>query len=186
MLKRKDSILISAIDLLSKKGINGLTTRNLAKKEKVSEAALYRQYSSKLDIIIHIINEFSIYDDKIMNTIREAKITGKEGVIYYVKLISQFYQNYSELTTVMFSMDVYFYDSKTKKLMEDIIEKKLNFLNEIIIEGQLSGDISNLFDSKELAKIIDGLIFSYTYDYKVNKCKSNLEENLIDVVSKLL
>lgn len=186
MLKRKDSILISAIDLLYAEGINGLTTKKLAKLQGVSEPALYRQYKSKLDIVIHIIDEFSNYDSRIMNTIKESSMKGKEAILFYVKRFSELYQNYSELTTIMYSMDAYQYNEKTRNMIKQIHQTKTNFLQEVIKEGQDLKDINNLFSAEELAKIINGLVFSLTYDWRINNKEQSLEEILINVIGKLL
>lgn len=71
MIKRKNSILISALELFEEGGTNNITIKNLAKREKVSEPALYRQYKNKHEIIVSIINEYSSYDNQIINTIKK-------------------------------------------------------------------------------------------------------------------
>ncbi len=184
MLNRKEKILISAIDLLYKNGINGVTTKNLATVQGVSEPALYRQYKSKLDIIQHIIEAFSSYDEKIMNTIMESEIKGKTAILFYVKRFAELYQNYKELTTVMYSMDMYQYNDNTKKTMQDITIKKLNFLEKIIREDK---DLSNhAYEAVELASVINGLIFSVVYEWRIIPDKFSLEERLMTIIEKVL
>ncbi|PKM56583.1 MAG: hypothetical protein CVU98_10480, partial [Firmicutes bacterium HGW-Firmicutes-3] len=121
MIKRKDKILISAIDLLYSEGVSGVTTKNLAKLEKVTEPALYRQYKNKQEILNHIVEAYAQYDEKIINTIKESPLSGYEVIQYYIKRFIEFYENYVELTTVMFSMDLYYYHDATKARMEEIV-----------------------------------------------------------------
>jgi AcrR family transcriptional regulator len=186
VLKRKDKILISAIELLDEGGINNVTTKKIAELQGVSEPALYRQYKGKLDIIKNMIEEFASYDQKIMNTIIESKMRGKEAVLFYVKRFAELYQNYSELTTIVYSMDVYQYDEQTKKMMYDITFKKIDFLEKIISESKSEGKMNTCFEAKEIASMINGLIFSLVYEWRLEGKTYCLEAKLLTIVEKLL
>lgn len=180
MLKRKDKILISAISLLYSKGVNGITTKSLAELQNVTEPALYRQYKGKQEILNSIIEEYVSYDRKIMDTIKQSNLTGKEALIFYAKRFSELYQNYSELTTVMFSMDLYQYNPKTKKRMQEITINRLTFLESIICEN------NNGISRKELASIINGIIFSQVFEWRIMDKAYPLEERLMPVLEKVL
>ncbi len=185
MLKRKDKILISAIELLEESGISGVTTKRLAAMQGVSEPALYRQYKSKLDIIKHIIEEYNSYDEKIMNTILQSEMSGKEAILFFLKRYCELYQNYSELTTVMFSMDVYFYNDETKARMEEVHKRKKVFLNKLVKEAIENGS-NHIFDVEELTEMINSLIFSTVYDWRMNNKVYILEDKMIPIANKLL
>lgn len=186
MLKRKDKILISAIELLAQEGIYGVTTKKLAHCQGVTEPALYRQYKSKKDIILHIIEEFSSYDRKIMNTILQSSFECKDAVMFYVKRFAELYQNYSELSTVMFSFDVYHYDEETDAMMKDILRKRLDFLQELIENSNMDLCKKNRYTPKGLASMVNGIIFAQTYEWQMADQSFSLEERLITFVEKLL
>ena len=42
-IKRKEKVIISSIDLFDEAGIKGLTTKELAKREGITEPAIYKQ-----------------------------------------------------------------------------------------------------------------------------------------------
>ena len=178
MLKRKDKILISAISLLYSQGVNGVTTKNLARLQNVTEPALYRQYKGKQEILNSIIEEYVSYDRMIMDTIEQSNLAGKEAVLFYVKRFSELYQNYSELTTVMFSMDLYLYNPKTKKRMQEISGARLSFLEKMFESGT--------FSAKEKASLINGIIFSQIYEWRMMEKEYLLEERLMSLVGKVL
>lgn len=184
MLKRKDKILISAIELLSEEGVNGITTKNLAKLQEVTEPALYRQYTGKQDILNHIIEEYASFDEKIINTIKQRKLKGKEGVEFYVKRFAELYSNYSELTTVMYSMDLYFYHDESRRRMKEIIEARTSFLEELI-EGCLGeSGCYQLFSKKEMASMIQGIIFAQVYEWRIKEKQFSLEERLLSFIMR--
>lgn len=186
MLKRKDKILISAMELFYEKGVNGVTTKNLARLQKVTEPALYRQYKGKQDILNHIIEEYASYDEKIINTIKESGLIGKTAIEFYVKRFAELYQNYSEITTVMFSMDLYQYNENSKKRMQEIVNRRINFLNSIIKGNEVDMSHLNKFDSKEIASLINGIIISQVYEWRMMNKSFPLDERLISFVSRLI
>jgi AcrR family transcriptional regulator len=50
--ERQKEILDTALDLISQKGIQGLTIKNLSKKIGISEPAIYRHYENKIEILL--------------------------------------------------------------------------------------------------------------------------------------
>lgn len=186
MIGRKDRILISAIELFEQEGVNGVTTKNLARLQGVTEPALYRQYKSKQDILMSIVEEYGMYDQKIMNTIKEGALSGKEAIMFYLKRYCELFQNYSELTTVMFSMDLYQYNDETRRYMSNLLQERLNFLEEVIHGSEVLLQNKQGFDSTELASVINGLIFSTVYEWRILQKSFDLEKRLTSMFEKLL
>jgi len=186
MIGRKDKILISAIELLDQEGVNGVTTKNLARLQGVTEPALYRQYKSKQDILINIVDEYALYDVKITNTISESTIHGKDAIMFYIKRYAELFQNYSELTTVMFSMDLYQYNEVTKKQMELILKNRIHFLEKTINQSDELVNNKQGFTSSELSSLINGIIFSTVYEWRIFSKSFDLETRLTDLINKLI
>ena len=186
MLKRKDKIIISAIELLNEEGISGVTTKNLALRQHVTEPALYRQFSGKQEILNHILDEYAAYDEKIEKTILQSSLSGKEAILFYVTRYAELYQNYSELTTVMFSMDLYYYNEYSRKFMKELNGKRLQFLEDLIEKKKEDFSLGEKFTSKELASVINGAIFSQVYEWRMSEKEYILGERLISMISRML
>ncbi len=58
--ERQQQIVEIAIKLIADKGIQNLTTKNLAKEIGISEPAIYRHFSNKLEILKAVITNFQI------------------------------------------------------------------------------------------------------------------------------
>lgn len=186
MLKRKDKILISAIELLDQEGVYGLTTKKLAERQGVTEPALYRQYKSKKDIIAAIIEEFANYDDQIRNTIRESGLRGRDGILFYIRRYSELYENYSELTTVVFSFDLYRYDADTDIRMKEIMKKRYDFLEEIITASPQMLQNSLGLSARELASLIQGIIYSQTFEWRMMEKRYSLQDRIVLMTTRIL
>jgi AcrR family transcriptional regulator len=173
-LKRKEKVIISAIDILDEVGIQGLTTKEIAKREGITEPAIYRQYDSKQDIIMAILDRFSKFDKEIFNTVIEQNMSAKDGILFFAKSYASYYQNYPQLVTVLFSFDVFRYDQKLNDKMSQILNLRTEFINGLAqsIKDQHDYKIS----AEDFATLINGSIWTTIYIWKLNGCKGELKE----------
>lgn len=185
MLHRKDRILVDAISLLDEGGIQGLTTRKIAERQEISEPAIYRQYKNKLDIIMHIIEEYANYDDQIMNTISEMKMNPKDALVFYTNRYAEHYENYPEITTVMYSFDTYRYEQVTNERMTAIYKNRQDFLESVAKEGIEEGVFRGFFTAEEIAETVSGLLFADTHRWRTFGGFS-LSKSVTEKMEKLL
>lgn len=185
-LSRKEKITITSIEILDEKGIQGLTTREIASRQNITEPAIYRHFSSKKNIILSIIEKFKIFDELISSTIKENEIEPIEALKYYIESFSTYYENYPEITTIMFSLDIYGYDEELKKEMIDTFDNRDQLICEIIKEGQ-DKDIFNKDLSPEyFSDIIIDVIWGTIKRWKFNHCKDDLTHEVMKKIEWLI
>lgn len=177
-IKRKDNILITAIDLLDEVGIQGMTTKEIAKRQKISEPAIYRQFSGKRDIILTMLECFSNFDLSIYNTIIENRLDCISGISYFLNAYAEYYENYPQISTIMLSYDVFKYEKETNEKMKTILLKRREFVAGIIRDGQAAGSFSNEINCEDAAEIILGILWSLTYNWKLSDCSYSLKQKL--------
>jgi TetR/AcrR family fatty acid metabolism transcriptional regulator len=186
VLKRKEKVTITAIDLLDEAGINGLTTKEIANRQNITEPAIYKQFSSKKEIVIAILDRYSIFDDEIKNTIFDNGMVGKSGIEFFVVSYMEYYQNYPEIVTAMFSFDVFRYDAQLHEKMKDIMEKRYNVLVSLITEGKEQKQFSADVDVQAIADAIFGIIWSTTFMWKLEGCNFDLKERTLKGIQYIL
>ena len=185
-LKRKEKVIISAIELLDERGIQGLTTKELAKREGITEPAIYKQFDSKQEIILAILDQFAKFDEVIMNTIIEQKMTPKEGILYFAESYASYYQNYPQITTVMFSMDVFRYDEKANQKMAETMKKRQEFMTQLITRARQLCGIEMEISPEELAEMLLAVIWSTTLKWKLDGCKLVLKQLVMKKIKWLI
>jgi len=183
MIKRKHKIVIAALELLEEGGVSNITTKNLAKRQGITEPALYRQFNNKHDIFIAIINEYASYDDKIMNTIIEQNLKGRAAIEFYITRFMELYQNYSELTTIVYSFDLYLYEDDAKALMTEIIKKREDFLKNWINKYPVK---NCNFQPNFLATVINDLMYGEVFKWRLGNKNYSLIDSVLHNVSVLL
>jgi AcrR family transcriptional regulator len=153
---RQKEILESALDLISTRGMQGLTIKNLAKSIGVTEPAIYRHYENKMMILVSILDLFKT------NTyfIYEKELKGDFSAIQKIEhLFNRHFDSFSEspaLVSVIFAEEIFRGEPSLTEKISEIIERNHSAISAIIAEGQANGEIRTDIDPKHLAILILG------------------------------
>ena len=79
--ERQQEIISTALDLISEKGIQGLTIKNLSKKLGITEPAIYRHFENKIQILIALLDLLK----KNTSVIFEAELNSDETAVRKVE-----------------------------------------------------------------------------------------------------
>ncbi len=185
-LHRKDTMLIAAIDILDRGGIQGLTTKEIAKAEGVTEAAVYKHYTGKGEIVEAILERFASFDDQICNTIRQQNMEENQGILFYASAYAEYYQGYPQIATLLFSFDVFRYDPKLKRRMQNTMDNRRAFLEEFIqgCRGQVSKPAK--IDPGVMANLVLGCIWNSVYFWKLHDEELDLKAEILTGVRSIL
>lgn len=183
---RKDNIILTAIEIISDLGIQGLSTKELAKRQEITESLLYRYFRSKDEIIIAVLENFSRFDLSIRRTVSNSGGSSKEKIMEYFRLYAEYYENYPDITAIMLSFNELRHDPNTREMIIDIYFTRNNFLSEMIQIGQKNGEIASYYTTEELSEILTGFFRNLTLTWKMKGYSFTLKEHTLTTVKKLL
>jgi TetR/AcrR family fatty acid metabolism transcriptional regulator len=186
ILKRKEKVIIAAIDLFDEGGINGLTTKEIANRQQITEPAIYKQFRSKKEIVMAILDRYSSFDELIKNTIVDNAIGGRAGIKYLVRTYTEYYQNYPQITTAMFSFDMFRYDKELHNKMNEIVNNRRDVLLALVVDAKEKNDFSKEVDVEAMTDALFGVIWSITFMWKMGGCAFDLKERSLKAVETIL
>ncbi|TGE32935.1 TetR/AcrR family transcriptional regulator [Desulfosporosinus sp. Sb-LF] len=185
-LKRREMIIIDAVDLLDELGIKGLTTKELARREGITEPAIYKQFDSKQDIILTVLERFASFDEVIQNTILEQKMPCREALAYYVGSYASYYHSYPQITTILFSLDVFQYELSSRQKMRNIIDNRYNFMAKLLEQGLKTGELICTMAAEELTELVMGILWGITWRWKMTDTGEDLKAKILSALNKVL
>lgn len=153
---RKDSIVITTIEIISELGIQGLTSKEIAKREKISEGTLFGHFKNMNEIILAVLNYHSELDTSIIETVEAKKLSPIESIKLLASIYSENYENYPESTGLINISDMLLQKEELAKKADEIIDKRVKYLKVLIENAQKAGDISPLVDSELLTDLMVG------------------------------
>ena len=179
LIKRKQSVINTAIEIIDELGLQGLTTKEIAKREGVTEPALYKQFKNKDEIILGVLDEYSKFEIKIMNTVIEQEMKPLEAVFYFAKAYGGYYQGYPQITRVLYSMDMYAYDEVANNKMLEILYRRQAFMKGVVEEGQRQEVMDKGIEAQKLAEMILGIMMSIIFNWKIENTESCLNDKIM-------
>jgi AcrR family transcriptional regulator len=185
VLHRKDRLIITAIEILDELGIQGLSTREIAKREGVSEATLFRHYKNKNELLIAVLGFFSKYDTDIFQTAKLRGLGPKEAIIFLVGSTVEYYENYPAITSIMQILDVLQYEPDLKEKVNSIFKSHNEAIKQLIDEARRCNEIIPV-DADDLSNIITGLCREICLKWRLEGRNFSLKERTLSALKTLL
>jgi AcrR family transcriptional regulator len=157
ILHRKERLIITTIEIIDELGIQGLSTREIARRQGVSEATLFRHYKSKNELLSAVLDYFSQFDDDIFLSTSLKKLKPIDAIIFLITSYSEYYENYPAITSIMQVFDVLRCEADLNDKVKSILIKRYSFIKQLIDEAKEKGEFSKVIDSEDAADIINGL-----------------------------
>jgi AcrR family transcriptional regulator len=182
-ITRKESIVLTAIDIIDSIGARGLTIKEISKRQDITEGAIYKHFKSKEEIILSIMDKFSYYDERIVNSIKNNKYSAKEGIAFIVKSYAEYYENYPEMTSLLFAYRMFTDESEADKKFNQIVNNRYSLINKYLEEQKTDGFICKEVDCENITCIILGTIKEIIYLWRLQDKKFNLKKRILETIN---
>jgi AcrR family transcriptional regulator len=179
LLHRKYRLVITAIDVIDELSILGLSTREIAKREGVSEATLFRHFKNKNELLIAVLDYFSQFDDDIFETTVMKQLEPREAITFLVGSYAEYYENYPAIISVLQIFDVIKSEPELAEKVKMILTKRTEFLSQMMTKAQKAGVISPTADSQMLVDILFGFCLELCYKWKLAGKNFSLKEQAL-------
>lgn len=156
MTERQEQIILTAIALIAREGYKNLTIKKLASELNLSEAALYRHFVNKEDLLLSIMHYFEDISRNVLQELQKTKLNPLEKVHFFIMNRYELFTSNPDLAQVMFSDELFYYDPVFFKQFQKISMNHREVLLNFIEEAQKEGFIQSGINSTQLFTIIIG------------------------------
>ncbi|MBN1448078.1 MAG: TetR/AcrR family transcriptional regulator [Bacteroidetes bacterium] len=172
---RQQEIIEAAIQLISERSIQELTIKNLSARIGVTEAALYRHFASKLDILTAILDQFK---QNAMTVHEEIRGLPAEPLEKIESLFLNHFRTFTRkpyLADVIFSEEIFQNDSRLSETVLFIMNLNFEILQSLLERGRRDGQIRTDMRVQEQAIIIVGSLRMLVTRWRLERFRSDLE-----------
>ncbi len=187
--ERQEQIVEESIKIIDKKGIQGLTIKNLSKAIGISEPGIYRHFESKTEILLSILNNFkdmAIMLSRMMETFEASAI---EKIDFMFSKMLELFSETPSMVSVIFSEEIFKNEEVLKSRIVEILNLHTQTIENIISIGQTEKNIRGDVDEKSLALLAMGSLRLLVKKWDMNNHNFNLNfegEKLITVLGTVL
>ena len=169
ILHRKDRLIITTLDIIDEIGIMNLSTREIASREGVSEATLFRHYKNKNDLLISVLDYFTQFDNDLYQTTMLKNLSPLDSIKFFTRSLAEYYNNYPAITVITQLMDTLRYEPELRDKVNSIIYIRSQFLEKMIDEAKACKEIREDIDTENLADIISGAFREICLKWRLNR-----------------
>jgi AcrR family transcriptional regulator len=181
--ERQKIIIDEAIKIIHEAGYESLSIRELASKVQISEPAIYRHFLNKEDIILGILSRIGEFDHKLEAHLAGGK-TAAEKLKRFIQFHFDFLQKNKEMTSVLFSEDIFNQSDLLKQKLMRIIKYRKSLLVSIIDQGKTENAIKNI-ETANIVTMILGFIRLMVLEWRLGGFKFDLSEKSAEVVQAI-
>lgn len=138
--RRRTQILEAAIKVFSKKGFEGSTTKEIARKAKVSEGTIFRYFKTKKEILMNILNTLTETSLSKFCEETEAGLDNGEALKRVLKLhYNMITQNYQLIKTILYEMQ--FHKELREAFYKDVVSGVLATIEKHVAVYNIRDDV---------------------------------------------
>lgn len=81
---RRGSLIHTAIEVINERGIQGLSVREVAKRQGISNASIFSHFKSKSELILSVLDHFTQYDSVVIQAIQLRELKSIDAIKYFI------------------------------------------------------------------------------------------------------
>lgn len=186
LLHRKDALILAAIEIINDSGFQGLTTKEIAKREGISESTIFKHFKSKNELICAVLDHFSQYDEAIIESVKSKDLTPGEAILYFMESYVSYYENYPEITAVIHAFDSLMMQPEFQDKVGKIYFKRNEFIQLLLDQAKASGAFHPLTDTEGLTDVIIGTEKSINLKWRISHYSFSLKEKTLSTIKMIL
>lgn len=186
LLHTKESLILSTIVVISEQGLQGLTTREVAKRQGISESTIFKHYKTKNELILAVLEYFAQYDQAIIESLGLKEFKPIEAITYFVEAYVTYYENYPEITAITLSYEGLMHEVGLSEVVKRIFTKRFNTIQSLIEDAKCQNEIPKNVDTDSLADLIIGLERVVILRWRLNYYNFSLKDQTLTALKMLL
>jgi AcrR family transcriptional regulator len=189
LTERQQQIIEESIKIIDKKGIQGLTIKNLSKAIGISEPGIYRHFESKTAIILSILDSFKEMAIMLSEIMKTFDGTAIEKISYMFSKMFELFSANPSMVSVIFSEEIFKNEEILKIKIGEILNLHTTTIEGIILDGQKNKDVRNDIDVETLALMNMGSLRLLVKRWDLNDHDFNLSKEgakLLTGLAKIL
>jgi len=185
-LPRKERITLSAIDIVHELGFQGLTTREIAKREGVSESALYRHFKNRDEIVAAVVTYYGRFDHSIVETTEQFGMEALTAIRFITNRLAEYYEGYPAVTAIGMAFRSLQNDRAVTELATDIYRFRTMTVERLLRQAELDGALRPEAKPELLSLVIWSAFYTQVNDWRAAGYRYPLTAKSSETISMLL
>lgn len=153
---RQMDIVNAAISIIATKGYESFTTKNLAESLDLSEAALYRHFNSKRELVSMVLDYFGMLSNRVIDEIKQSPCSSLDCIRRFVLNRYELFSANPDLAKVMFSEELFRNDPSFTEQFQAIMHVHKKEVEAFIEQAKAENKIRAELPTTHVFRVIVG------------------------------
>lgn len=183
---RQQELIEAAGRILTRSGVSGLTIKNLAAEMQFSEAAVYRHFASKEDVVVAMLEYLAEDMERRLRAVTETTSGSEEQFRAIFQNQFDFFAANPHFVVAVFSDGLLEESQRINAAILSIMGVKMRHLMPVMMNGQQTGVFTNAITTEELMHIVMGTFRLQMFKWRLADFKFDIKRQSENMVSALL
>lgn len=184
--QKKEFIVITAIDLIHENGMNNVSTKEIANRLGISEGMIFKIYPKKSDLILAVIDHFSLYDKDMFHTAQNKYDDAIEAILFYLNKYLHLYENYPAITAVYQIIDSNYGIAQIDEISKEINFNRLEHLKQLIARAQAENRLIQTANPEIVADVLYSTFKGMCIKWRQMNYEFSLKDRTIEATQLIL
>ncbi len=175
--KRQIQIIDYSIKIISERGIQELTMKNLSGELGISEPAIYRHFDNKQEILMAVLESFKHRNRLINDGNSNEEMTAFQHLQWVISGIFMKFAGNPAIAAVIFSEEIFHSESELAEMILGMMSSNKEFFQELIEKGQTDGSIRSDIRADELNIMVVGSVRYLVTVWRLSGLSFDLNES---------
>lgn len=183
---RQQELIEAAGRILTRAGVSGLTIKNLAAEMQFSEAAVYRHFASKEDVVVAMLDYLAEDMDHRLLAVSRVVQGPEEQLRAIFQNQFDFFAGNPHFVVAVFSDGLLEESQRINAAIVKIMGVKMRHLMPVIMTGQQTGVFTNAITTEELMHIVMGTFRLQMFKWRLADFQFDIKRQSENMMSALL
>lgn len=183
--ERQLEIIEAAGKILTSDGVSGLTIKNLARQMGFTEAAVYRHFTSKEEIIVSMLRYLADSMDE-----RYGSLPQGDGPEERFRALFQeqfrFFKKHPYFVVAVFSDGLMEESKRINETIAKIMAVKMKHLTPVLREGQTKGIFTKAISLSDLMHIVMGTFRLQMFKWRISNFAFDIKKEGDNMIQSIL
>lgn len=182
---RKKQLILTAIDIIDELGYQNLTIQELSKREKISDAAIYRHFNGKNDLILHVLDYYNHFFTEIYSSIEESKLSASDALDLSITKILAVFEEYPNMTAILNTFENFRHGDEISNRLTIILNGIKDFLTRLFQKGIDNMEFSGKVSASSSAHILMGTFLSVSLTWRLSNFHFSLTDRFLEIIQEV-
>lgn len=184
-MSRKESLIHASIEIINRVGYQNFSTRELAKSQNISDAAIYKHFKSKAEIVIGILDIYKDFFNQIKMVIETEQLSTIDALDYYIQKFLDFYTSHPDMVMVLNSVESLSHEKEISDVITEIVFLRLSFLTNLLQKGIDNREFIGVISAENMALMMLGSMTAVIQIWKLNGYGFSLTEKINTITNQI-